>query len=59
MAENEVSSEAVVVFLLKDDVKEGNNNIVEAVSCEYDKLVEAVPCEDDEGAKKLISVMDE
>ena len=29
------------------------------MSCEDNELVEAVPCEDDEGAKKLISVMDE
>ena len=48
MADNQLSSEAVVVFLYQDDGKEGNTEIVEAV-----------PYEDDEGDKKVISEMDE
>ena len=39
MAENEVSSEALVVLPCKDDWKEGSTEIVEAVTCEDDEFV--------------------
>ena len=59
MAENEVSSEAVVVLPYKDDRNQGNTYIVQVVKCEYGQIVEAVPCEDDKGYKNVISDMDE
>ena len=48
MADNQISSEAVVLFPYKDYGKEGRTDIAGAVSHE-----------DDEGAKKSISGMDE
>ena len=59
MAENEVSSEELAVFLYGYGVKERNSKIVEAVPCEVDNIIEAVSCENDEGYKKVISEMDE
>ena len=48
MDENQLISEAVVVFPYEDSGNEGNT-----------EMVEAVPCGDDKGSKKGISDMDE
>ena len=54
MAENEVISQAVVLFLSKDDGKQENTYNVKEVTCKDEDIVEEVICEDDKCSKKAI-----
>ena len=53
MAANEANSESVLMLPYKDDVKEGSIDIVEAVTCEYDKDAKKEICDMDDEALPL------
>ena len=59
MSENEVISQAVVLFLSKDDGKQENTYNVKEVTCKDEDIVEEVIGEDDKCSKKAISKTNE